>query len=122
MNDYEDIFTLPQEMILNESVKSFYEENGIGITIVTVESINPYDNIFKYSIDLAIASNTGKILIVISKKLRQIRIQNSDSIKDKLTDAETTNILDNIVLPKIKQNEYFKALLDGIMEIKKELS
>ena len=109
-------------MILTESVQSFYEENGIGIIIVTVKSIEPYNSIFKYSLDLAIASNKGKLLIVVSKKLSQVQIQNSDSIRDRLTDAETKTILDTIMIPKFKEGDYFKGLLNGIMEIKKELN
>lgn len=121
VNDYEDLFQVHQELILKESVESFYEESGIGITIVTVESINPYDTIFKFSLDLANAS-TGKVLIVVSRKLRQIQIQNSDSILDKLTNEETKTILDKIILPKFKEGDYFRGLLNGVMEIKKELN
>lgn len=121
INDFENILEFHQEIILEESVKSFYEYSGIGITVVTVESIEPYDSISDYSIDLGNYSNKGKVLIVVSKKLRQIQILNSDDILEKLTDEETKKIIDQFIIPRFKQEKYYAGLLDGIAEIKKEL-
>lgn len=122
VNDYEEILLPHQEMILEESVKSFYEENGIAITIVTVNSISPYNSIFKYSLDLSIAANRGKVLIVASKNLNQIHIQTVESVSDKLTNDEINAIIENFILPKFKERDYFKGLLNGILEVKKELN
>lgn len=121
INDFENILEFHQEIILNESVQNFNEESGIGVIVVTVESIEPYDNIFDYSLDLANLSNIGKVQIVVSKKLRQIQILTSDDIMEKLTDEEAKKIIDQFIIPKFKEDKYYKGLLNGIAEIKKEL-
>ena len=58
----------------------------------------------------------------MSKNLSQIQIQNNDSVIDKLTNEETKNILDNYIIPEFKRDNYFKGLLKGIAESKKELN
>lgn len=121
INDFENILEFHQEIILKESVTNFYEESGIGITLVTVESIEPYDNIFDYSIDLGNSSDRGQVLIVVSKKLRQIQILNSDEVLEHITDEESKIILDQFIIPRFKEEKYYAGLLQGIAEIKKKL-
>ena len=122
INDFEDLLLFHQETILDTSVKSFFEHKNIGITVVCVESIGPYNDFYSYSLDLARVSNRGKILIVVSKNLRAIQIQNSDDVLDSLTNEETEIILENHILPEFKKDKYFKGLLNGIAEIKKEFN
>jgi uncharacterized protein len=121
INDFEDLLLPHQEVILNGSVKSFYEQSGIEIIVVTVKSIEPYDDIFEYSLALAKSSNRGDIIIVVCKKLHGMQIQNSNGILGKLTNDETKDILDTFILPRFREDKYFDGLLDGIAEIKKEL-
>ena len=121
INDYEDILTFSQEQILNASAQSFEEESRIGIVIVTVDTILPYKNIFDYSLALAKKSKFGCVFIVVCKSLREIQIQNCDEILQKLTNEETKLIIDNYILPDFKKGKYYKGLLNGLSEIKKEL-
>ncbi len=120
VNDFENILAVHEEVLLQKSIELFYEKSGIGITVVIVNSFEPYDNIFDYSLDMANRLNGGKMLIVLSDKLRKIQIQNHDDILDKLTDEESEAILENYILPKFKEGKYYKGLSSGIAEIKKE--
>lgn len=127
VNDNENIFKNHEKLILNTTLENFERSSNNKIIIVTVASILPYDDIFKYSLDMAnfLVSEKQlgtKILIVLSKNLRQIQIQNSDSIANLLTDEETKNILETFIIPEFKKGDYFKGLKKGISEIKKELN
>ena len=123
VNDFEDVLMSHQEIILKGSVESFDKETNLKIIIVTVDSIEPFKNIFDYSVTLANKIEFKcDVVIVLSKKLRQIEIQNNDSVLEKLTNQETKNILENYILPEFKKDKYFKGLLKGIAEIKKELN
>ena len=122
INDFDNLFRDTQETILNASVGSFYKTSGIGITVVTVIDIKPYENIFEYSLDLAKHANRGKVVIVVCKNLCVVHIQNSDDILNKLTNEETQNIIDQYISPEFKKADYFRGLLKGIAEIKKELN
>ena len=120
VNDFEDIFTFSQEVILTKTIEVFDAKSKVRIIIVTVDSISPYENIFDYSLALANQSGFGCIFIVICKNLRVIQIQNCDAILQKLTNEETKLIIDKYILPEFKKEDYFKGIKNGIREIKKQ--
>jgi len=123
VNDFEDILRPSQENILKSSVESFEKESNFKIIIVTVDSIQPFENIYSYSLALANQIQfRSDVVIVICNNLRQIQIQNNDRILDKITNEETKKIIENYILPEFKKDKYFKGLLKGIVEIKKELN
>lgn len=126
INDTENILKTHEKIILNKILENFERNSNVTITIVTTSSIYPYEDIFKYSLDMADSLTSDKhsateVLIVLSQSLRQIQIQNSDSIRNLLTDSETKNIIDTFIIPEFKKGNYFKGLKRGISEIKKEL-
>jgi len=121
VNDYDDILSFPQEVILKESLKSFEKLNNIRIVIVTVDSISPYQNIFDYSLALAKQTDFACVYIVVCKSLRVIQIQNCDDILPKLTNEETKTLIEDCIIPEFKKGNYFIGLENGIFEIKKEL-
>ncbi|MEO4006663.1 TPM domain-containing protein [Flavobacterium sp. CAU 1735] len=121
VNDYDDILSLSQEVILKAYAKEIEKQNNIGIVIVTVPSISPYTDIYDYSLDLAKQTTFGCIVIVVCKNMRALQIQNCDAIVSKLTDEETKSIIDHHVIPEFKKGNYFIGLENGIREIKKEL-
>jgi uncharacterized protein len=122
VNDFEGILSIEDEIIIKNAVESFDRRTKNKIIIVTVDSIEPFENIFDYSLTLAnkIKFNTA-VLIVVSKNLSQIQIQNNESVLEKLTNEETKSIIENYIIPEFKNNNYYKGLIKGIAEIKKEL-
>lgn len=74
---------------------------------------------------MAIANNWGVgkkgknngILIGISTGLRTIRIQNGYGIEAKLTDAETNKIIEDIILPKFKNGNFFEGTKSGLLAL-----
>ena len=61
------------------------------------------------------------ILIVFSMKQRQVRIETGSEIWGRLTDEEAKSIIDEIMVPEFKKENYFKGLLKGITAIGTEL-
>ena len=45
-----------------------------------------------------------------------MRINNGDGIETKLSDAETKDIIDNIIIPEFKKGNYFQGLRNAIVE------
>ncbi len=127
VNDNEKIFQWSQINILNENLKFYERKSTNEIVILTTASIEPYTTIYDYSLDLAKNSGIGKkdknngVLIVISKKLRQIQIQVGDGITDKLTNEECKSIIKTII-SYIKKEDFYKGVEKGIELIKKELN
>lgn len=61
------------------------------------------------------------VLIVLAPDLRRIRIQNGYGIEKYMTDAETKAIIDNVILPRFREEQYFAGVREGILAIIKEL-
>lgn len=121
VSDFANLLELDQEIALKVTINNFKKKYKIGIVVVTVDSIEPYENIFDYSLILANQSNFNCVYIVICKDCREIQIQNCDMILDKLTNEETKQIITDYILPKFKNNEYFEGIWQGVSEIMNEL-
>lgn len=122
INDFEKLLEFHQKELLKTSVKSFEEKTNQKIIFVSTETIEPYDNIFDYSLNLANSLNFKcDVVIVVCNNLKQIQIQNNDRVSEKLTNEETKEIIENEIIPFFKKGKHFKGLLRGISKIKEEL-
>ncbi len=123
VTDFEGILSPHEEVELTQKILDFESETAIEIAIVTVQSIEPYDDIFDYSLDLANKTGVGKkaknngIFIVVSEHLRQIQIQNGDGILSVISNEKTKEIVDQIMIPEFKEAHYFEGLKKGINRI-----
>lgn len=128
VNDFEAILDEKQEAQLHEMLYQYELKTTNQIVIVTVASIKPYENLFDFSLALAQKTGAGTkeknngIMIVLSKNLRKIQIQNGDGIRDKLTNEETKKIIDEVIIPEFKKGNYSEGLKKGILEIQRELN
>lgn len=127
VNDFENILTQEEEKELTALIKQLESQTSDQISVVTLTNIEPYDNINDYSLDLANYWGVGQkdkdngILIALGKELRKIRIQNGFGIEKRLTDLETKRIIDEIMTPRFKEDQYFEGLKLGIEAISEEL-
>lgn len=127
VNDFENILTDAEEQELTTLIRELESQTTDRISIVTLTSLDPYDNIDDYSLDLANYWGVGQkdkdngILIAIGKELRKIRIQNGFGIEKRLTDAETKRIIDEVMIPEFKNDKYYKGLKKGVEAIIQEL-
>ncbi|HKK38348.1 MAG TPA: TPM domain-containing protein [Cryomorphaceae bacterium] len=127
VNDFENILTDAEEKELTALIKGLESQTSDQISIVTLTGLEPYDNIDDYSFDLANYWGVGQkdknngILIAIGKELRKIRIQNGFGIEKRLTDAETKRIIDEVMIPEFKNDNYFEGLKKGVEAIIQEL-
>ncbi|MFH6999536.1 TPM domain-containing protein [Flavobacterium sp. FlaQc-57] len=122
VNDYEKILSPSQITGLKNTLKSCESNSGHKIIIVTTSSIIPYANIPEYALYLnTYLSNKLKmnaaVLIVLSKDLRQIQLQASNQIGNKLNYDETREIISNFALPEFKKGDFHKGLEKAVAQI-----
>ena len=122
VNDYEKILTPSQITGLTNTLKSSEKNSGHKIIIVTTSSIKPYANIPEYALYLNTYLNNklkmnAAVLIVLSKDLRQIQLQASDQIGNKLNYDETREIISNYALPEFKKGDFHKGLEKAVAQI-----
>lgn len=127
VNDFEDILTEQEEQELTRMIMAHEALTTDQISIVTLTSITPYDNIYDYSLALANYWGVGQkgknngILIALRTEHREIRIQNGSGIEDRLTDAETQAIIEDVIIPRFKDDAYYEGLREGLEAIIGEL-
>jgi uncharacterized protein len=127
INDFENILTEQEAKELTEILKEHESRTTDQIVVVTLTSLEPYENIDDYSLELANYWGVGQkdknngILIALGKDLRKIRIQNGVGIEKRLTDIETKKIIDEVMIPEFKKDNYFIGLKKGIIAIIEEL-
>jgi uncharacterized protein len=127
VNDFEGIFTIGQIAELNKIIERHEKETTNQMVIVTTPSFAPFENLFDYSLKLANTWRVGQkgknngIAIVFGKQIRQIRIQVGYGLENKLKDEEAKRIIDNIIIPEFKKEDYYMGIKNGIAEIFKEI-
>lgn len=127
VNDFEHILTEQQIKELTALIKEHELLTTDQISVVTLTSITPYENIADYSLHLANYWGVGRegkdngVLIALGRELREIRIQNGFGIEERLTDSETQKIIDELMIPEFKKDNYYEGLKKGIEAIIVEL-
>lgn len=126
VNDFEKILTPNQIKTLSDFLKSSEIKTKNKIVIVTTSSISPYTDLTDYSLDLdkyliSKLNVDTSILIVISKHLRQIQVQGINKIRSKMSDQEMKDIVSTYVIPELKKDDYYQALLEGTRQLIKKL-
>lgn len=128
INDYDNILSEAQEAHLLKLIKEYKTETNDEIVIVTLTSLQDYTGLVEYSLDLANHWNLGKkdynngVLIALYMKDRRVWIHNGVGVMNKLTDEESLEIINQIIVPEFKKNDFFTGFEKGVREIIKELS
>jgi uncharacterized protein len=127
-NDYENLFSNEEQVILDSIITDFEKETSIEIGIVTIDSLkSSKDNFYDLTLHLANSWGIGKkgkdngILIAICKGYKTIRIQNGYGIEKIMTYEETQEIIFNQIVPAFREEKYFQGTLNGLKEIIKLL-
>lgn len=126
VNDFEKILDLKQVQALNTTLKTSEAKTGIKIIIITTSSISPYSDLSDYSLELdkyltSKLKIDASIIIIMSKKMRQIQVRGVDKLRNKLNDREIENIVSAYVIPELKKGDYYKGLQEGSNQITKKL-
>lgn len=123
-NDYADLFTDVQNNYL-DSLSEYYEKKtSVEIATVTIPSFLISENDFEpYTLAILNEWGIGKpvknngILIAIAPKYRIVRIQNGYGIEKFLTNEQTKDILDSVMVPWFTKENYFEGCKRGIIAI-----
>jgi uncharacterized protein len=114
----------PQQRARLEAVLADYEsKTGSQIAILTVNKTEP-EAIEQYSIRVTDAWKLGRkgvddgVLLVVAKdnpaSLRRLRIEAGRGVQGVLTDAQSKRILQDVIAPHFRQNQYYDGLVAGV--------
>lgn len=120
VSDFENVFTLGEKIKLESKLDAYQLRTGRTIAIITIESIEPYEGIKEFAVDLSNEWGIGDkdqnngLSIVFSKTMRQVRISTGLGTEKILTDEICQNIIDTIMLPQFKIGNYFEGMNKGL--------
>lgn len=112
-----------QRRTLDQVLTDYETRTGSQIAILLISSTAP-EAIEQYGIRVADAWKLGRkgvddgvILIVAkdnTKALRRLRIEAGRGVQGSLTDAQSKRILEDVIAPHFRQNDYYGGLAAGI--------
>ncbi len=120
INDYEHIFTESQRTELSEILYNYAIKTTRQITVVTIDSIKPYQNIQTFATDLGnywgvgTAEKDNGLVIVVSLPLKQIGIATGTGTELVLTDEICKEIIHKIIIPEFKNGDIYSGIKKGV--------
>jgi len=121
--DYEDVLNEEQENKLNDLFKKFEKKTSNEFVLVTTESYGNEEGITSYANQFCNINGIGNaekenwIVVVFSKKNSEIWMTTGDGIVKTGKDEISQMIIDSIMLPQFKEENYFEGLWLGSNEI-----
>ena len=126
VNDFENIFSSNQIEKLEKIISDYEKKTEREIAVITIESIDPFSNIEEYANNITNKIGAGKpgkdngLTIVVSSKLKKIRISTGHETKHILTDKVCKRIIDDIMIPEFKKENYYLGVENGVLELMKK--
>ena len=123
ITDNENLFTNQQITVLDKIISDFEKATSNEIAIVTDVTLGDFTNIEEYAVRLANKMGVGKkdknngILLVISKKRREIFISTGLGTEQILNNSKCQEIVSETIIPYFKKNEYYLGVKAGLEEI-----
>ncbi len=123
-SDNEHIFSTVQISELDSIIHKFEKETTNQIAIVTLDSSvttkEKFDSLV-FTIDSLRYDNSSRsfpyeTVVAIRKALKKVRISNSH-LSTKLPADDTKKIIDDFMLPKFEQGNYFDGTKNGLMAL-----
>lgn len=118
--DRENIFTDEEEKELNEIIDDFERETTNEIIVVTTDNIGDHEKMVSYAVEFGNSYGVGKagkdngLVIVFSKTLRENFIATGLSTEKILTDEVCQQIVDSLMVPEFKRENYFTGIKNGL--------
>ncbi len=117
--DYENILTEDEEREISILVTRHEKKTTNEIAIVTTSNFGSDSTMFDFSYNWANKNGIGKkdknngVVIAVSSQLRSIFIQNGKGTEKVLSDWQTKQIIDSILIPEFKKANYFQGIKKG---------
>lgn len=129
VNDFEKLFTVSEKANLESILSDYDSKTSTQIVIVTIDtSLVSSDSFDNYTLKLLRVWGVGQkeknngILIGISKAYRKVRIQNGYGIEKVLSNGDTKEIIDQVLIPHFREERYYEGVLEGVEEIERRLA
>ena len=120
--DQAGIISQGVEEELNRILKSLWSSGGSQVAVLTLKDLSgfPIEQASIKVVDnwkLGTAKNDNGVLLLVAQKERAIRIEVGQGLEGSLTDAYSKRILDQVIIPYLKQGDSDEAIRSGVFAI-----
>lgn len=115
VNDFAELISMDNKEKLEQKLVAYNDSTSTQICVVTVNNIGDY-SIEDYAVRLGRSWGIGQkdkdngILILISKDDRKVDIEIGYGLEAYVTDYDSKDIINNIIVPAFKQSNYYEGI------------
>ena len=119
VTDVTGTLTAGQQAELEQKLADFEARKGAQIAVLLVPTTQP-EQIEQYSIRVADAWKLGRkkvddgALLILAKDDHKLRIENGYGLEGVLTDAASNRIIEDTMVPLLRQGQFFAAISAGV--------
>ncbi|CAN5710429.1 hypothetical protein BH10BAC2_BH10BAC2_16660 [soil metagenome] len=124
VNDAANVLSPEQREILEQRLVQLDNSSSNQITIVTIPDLKGYDeadyaNKLFRSWGIGGSKNNNGILILVAPKEHRVRIEVGYGLEGAIPDITAKSIIDNDIIPNIKNGDYYRAFDEAITSLSK---
>ncbi|MFY9137478.1 TPM domain-containing protein [Zwartia sp.] len=104
---------------LDQTLRNFESRKGSQLTVLMVSSTAP-ESIEQFAIRVADQWKIGRkkiddgVILIVAKSDRTLRIEVGYGLEGALTDATSKRIIDQIIVPRFKQQDFYGGISAGV--------
>jgi len=118
VNDYSNILTADQKQTLENKLDAFDDSTSTQIVVVIVPNVGEND-ITDFAVNLGKAwgvggkQNNNGVVLLISTDDHKLSIAPGYGLEGALPDVTCSQIIDQVIVPQFKGNDYYRGIDDG---------
>lgn len=118
VNDFTNTLTPGQVQALEQKLVALDDSTSTQIAVVIVESTNgqtiaDYDVALLRKWGVGSKKNNNGVILLVAKNDRELDITVGYGLEGALTDATSKQIIDDIIVPNFKGNDYYRGIDQG---------
>jgi uncharacterized protein len=122
VNDYAGVIRPGTESQLNQILKNVRRDTGVQLAVLTVKSLEgePIESASIKVVDawqLGSAKEDKGVLLFFAMQERRLRIEVGQGLEGDLTDADSKRIIDQVMVPLLREKRMSDAVVAGSFEI-----
>jgi uncharacterized protein len=122
INDFASVIPADAKAVMENLAEELLQKTGTAVVVATVKTVEDNDP-DTYANELYASWGIGKkgedkgVLIFLAVQERKIRIETGYGVEGILPDGLVGSILDQYMVPYLRQNDYGKGLLNGMLAV-----
>ena len=117
--DQTETLTASEIGALDQTLRNFEARKGSQFAVLIVPSTQP-ESIEQFAIRVADQWKIGRkkiddgVILIIAKSDRKLRIEVGYGLEGALTDATSKRIIDQVIVPRFKQQDFYGGISSGV--------